>query len=332
MAETKNQCCEKFKTMIGGQALIEGILMRGPEKDAIVIRGKEGLTVEVTPRKVSSPGTVKTWPFIRGIFTFFDSQVTGVKALMRSADLAPEEYQEEPSKFDLWLEKTLGNEKFQQVVVAVAVALGLGLSIGLFFLLPMVIVGFFDNWITNTVTLNLVEGVVRMVIFMTYMLLVSRMSEMKRVFAYHGAEHKTIRCYEAELPLTVENVRIQTRMHPRCGTSFLLVVMVISILVFSVASTGLLAILPGLETIRGSFGYRLIMITFKLLLLPIVVGITYEINRWCGRNDNWFTRMLSAPGLWMQNFTTFEPDDTMIEVAITAVQAVLPEQKGADRW
>lgn len=332
MAETKNQCCEKFKTMIGGQALIEGILMRGPEKDAIVIRGKEGLTVEVTPRKVSAPGTVKTWPFIRGIFTFFDSQVTGVKALMRSADLAPEEYQEEPSKFDLWLEKTLGNEKFQQVVVAVAVALGLGLSIGLFFLLPMVIVGFFDNWITNTVTLNLVEGVVRMVIFMTYMLLVSRMSEMKRVFAYHGAEHKTIRCYEAELPLTVENVRIQTRMHPRCGTSFLLVVMVISILVFSVASTGLLAILPGLETIRGSFGYRLIMITFKLLLLPIVVGITYEINRWCGRNDNWFTRMLSAPGLWMQNFTTFEPDDTMIEVAITAVQAVLPEQKGADRW
>ena len=332
MAETKNQCCEKFKTMIGGQALIEGIMMRGPEKDAIVIRGKDGLTVEVTPRKINPPGTIKTWPFIRGIFTFFDSQVTGVKALMRSADLAPEEYQEEPSKFDLWLEKTLGNEKFQQVVVAVAVALGLGLSIGLFFLLPMVIVGFFDNWIANTVTLNLVEGVVRMVIFMTYMLLVSRMSEMKRVFAYHGAEHKTIRCYEAELPLTVENVRIQTRMHPRCGTSFLLVVMVISILVFSVASTGLLAILPGLETIRGSFGYRLIMITFKLLLLPIVVGITYEINRWCGRNDNWFTRMLSAPGLWMQNFTTFEPDDSMIEVAITAVQAVLPEQKGADRW
>ena len=332
MAETKNQCCEKFKTMIGGQALIEGIMMRGPEKDAIVIRGKDGLTVEVTPRKINPPGTIKTWPFIRGIFTFFDSQVTGVKALMRSADLAPEEYQEEPSKFDLWLEKTLGNEKFQQVVVALAVVLGLGLSIGLFFLLPMVIGGFFDRWITNTVTLNLVEGIVRMVIFMGYMLLVSRMSEMKRVFSYHGAEHKTIRCYEAKLPLTVENVRIQTRMHPRCGTSFLLVVMVISILVFSIASSGLLALFPGLEVIRGSFGYRVIMITFKLLLLPVVVGITYEINRWCGRNDNWFTRILSAPGMWMQNFTTFEPDDTMIEVAITAVLAVLPEQKGADRW
>lgn len=332
MAETKNQCCEKFKTMIGGQALIEGIMMRGPEKDAIVIRGKDGLTVEVTPRKINPPGTIKTWPFIRGIFTFFDSQVTGVKALMRSADLAPEEYQEEPSKFDLWLEKTLGNEKFQQVVVALAVVLGLGLSIGLFFLLPMVIGGFFDRWITNTVTLNLVEGIVRMVIFMGYMLLVSRMSEMKRVFSYHGAEHKTIRCYEAKLPLTVENVRIQTRMHPRCGTSFLLVVMVISILVFSIASSGLLALFPGLEVIRGSFGYRVIMITFKLLLLPVVVGITYEINRWCGRNDNWFTRILSAPGMWMQNFTTFEPDDTMIEVAITAVQAVLPEEEGADRW
>lgn len=332
MAETKNQCCEKFKTMIGGQALIEGIMMRGPEKDAIVIRGKDGLTVEVTPRKINPPGTIKTWPFIRGIFTFFDSQVTGVKALMRSADLAPEEYQEEPSKFDLWLEKTLGNEKFQQVVVALAVVLGLGLSIGLFFLLPMVIGGFFDRWITNTVTLNLVEGIVRMVIFMGYMLLVSRMSEMKRVFSYHGAEHKTIRCYEAKLPLTVENVRIQTRMHPRCGTSFLLVVMVISILVFSIASSGLLALFPGLEVIRGSFGYRVIMITFKLLLLPVVVGITYEINRWCGRNDNWFTRILSAPGMWMQNFTTFEPDDTMIEVAITAVQAVLPEEEGTDRW
>jgi len=167
---------------------------------------------------------------------------------------------------------------------------------------------------------------------MAYMLLVSRMSEMKRVFAYHGAEHKTIRCYEAGLPLTVENVRIQTRLHPRCGTSFLLVVMVISILVFSVASSGLLAVFPALENIRGSFGYRILMICFKLLLLPIVVGITYEINRWCGRNDNWLTRILSAPGMWMQNFTTNEPEDGMIEVAIQAVEAVLPEEEGAERW
>lgn len=325
-------CCEKFKTMIGGQALIEGIMMRGPQKDAIVIRTKDGLTVEVSDRKIDPPGSFKTWPFFRGVFTFFDAQVTGVKALMRSADLAPEEMQEQPSKFDLWLEKKLGNEKFQQVVMGLAVAMGLGLSVLLFFLLPMIVSGFFDRWISNTLSLNLVEGVIRMCVFMAYMLLVSKMSEMKRVFAYHGAEHKTIRCYEAGKPLTVENVRIQTRLHPRCGTSFLLVVMVISILVFSVASSALLAAVPALEALRGGFGYRLIMIIFKLMLLPVVVGITYEINRWCGRHDNWLTRVMSAPGMWMQNFTTYEPDDSMIEVAISAVEAVLPEEEGTDRW
>ena len=328
----KEICCEKFKTMIGGQALIEGIMMRGTDKDAIVIRGKEGLTVEVSDRKKLPDNSFKKWPFFRGMFTFFDAQVTGVKALMRSVDLAPEEYQEQPSKFDLWLEQKLGNEKFQKAVIGIAVALGMGLSIVLFFLLPMIVSSFFDNWIRNTVVLNLLEGIIRMCVFMVYMILVSRMEEMKRVFAYHGAEHKTIRCYEAQLPLTVENVRIQTRLHPRCGTSFLLVVMVISILVFSMASSSLLAVFPALEAIRGSFLYRLVMIVFKLLLLPVVVGITYEINRWCGRNDNWFTRILSAPGMWMQNFTTNEPDDSMIEVAITAVEAVLPEEEGSDRW
>ena len=206
------------------------------------------------------------------------------------------------------------------------------MSIGLFFLLPMVIGGFFDGVITTTLGLNLVEGLVRIVIFMVYMFLISRMSEMRRVFSYHGAEHKTIRCYEAGLPLTVENVRNQTRLHPRCGTSFLLVVMVISILVFSVASSALLNLIPALSDIRGSFLYRLIMIVFKLLLLPVVVAITYEINRWAGRHDNAFTRILTAPGMWMQNFTTNEPDDAMIEVGITAVQAVLPEEEGTDRW
>ena len=333
MASKENTpCCEKFKTMIGGQALIEGIMMRGPKKDAIVVRSREGLTVEVSDRKLNPPKSFKNWPFLRGMFNFFDSQVTGVKALMRSADLAPEEMQEEPSKLDLWLEKKVGNEKFQQAIIGIAVAMGLGLSIVLFFLLPMVIGGFFDRWIESTLTLNLVEGVIRMCIFMVYMLLVSRMGEMKRVFSYHGAEHKTIRCYEAGLPLTVENVRMQTRLHPRCGTSFLLVVMIISILVFSVASSALLTVFPGLEAIRGSFGYRLLMIAFKLLLLPLVVGITYEINRWVGRHDNWLTKILSAPGMWMQNFTTNEPDDSMIEVGIAAVQAVLPEEEGTDRW
>ena len=335
MAKKETTCCnEKFRTTIGGQALIEGIMMRGPEKDAIVVRGKDGLVVEVSPRKVYKPGSFPAWPLIRGAVNFFDAQVTGVKALMRSADLAPEGFAEEekPSKFDLWLEKKLGNEKFQEYLIGAAVVLGMAMSIGLFFLLPMIIGGFFDRWIDSTLGINLVEGLIRIIIFMGYMLAVSRMEEMKRVFSYHGAEHKTIRCYEAGLPLTVENVRQQTRLHPRCGTSFLLVVMVISILVFSVASTGLLSAIPALAAMRGSFLYRLLMIVFKLLLLPLIVAVTYEINRWAGRNDNWFTRILTAPGMWMQNFTTNEPDDSMIEVAIAAVKEVLPEEEGADRW
>ncbi len=335
MANKENICCnEKFKTTIGGQALIEGIMMRGPEKDAIVVRGKDGLVVEVHPRKIHKPGSVATWPLIRGAVNFFDAQVMGVKALMRSADLAPEGFAEEEqhSKFDQWLEKKLGNEKFQEYLIGFAVFLGMAMSIGLFFLLPMVIGGFFDRWIDSTLGLNLVEGLIRIIIFMIYMVVVSRMEEMKRVFSYHGAEHKTIRCYEAGQPLTVENVRPMTRLHPRCGTSFLLVVMVISILVFSVASSVLLNAVPALAAMRGGFLYRVIMIVFKLLLLPLIVAVTYEINRWAGRNDNAFTRVLTAPGMWMQNLTTNEPDDSMIEVAITAVKEVLPEEEGTDRW
>lgn len=323
---------EKFKTTIGGQALIEGIMMRGPDTDAIVVRKPEGLVVETNPRKHHPKGSVQTWPLIRGVVGFFDAQVTGVKALMRSADLSPEETQEEPSKLDQWLEKKLGNEKFQKLVIGIAVALGLGMSIALFFLLPMVIGSFFYRWVQNNLLRNLIEGLVRIVIFVAYILLVSRMSEMKRVFAYHGAEHKTIRCYEAGLPLTVENVRQQTRMHPRCGTSFLLIVMILSILVFSVASSALLTAVPNLEAMCGPFLFKLLMIVFKLLLLPVVVAIGYEINRLVGRYDNRCTRILTGPGLWFQNFTTNEPDDSMIEVGIASLQAVLPAEEGADRW
>ena len=331
--ENSQTCCEKFKTSIGGQALIEGIMMRGPEKDAIAVRTNGEIKLEITPRKIRKKGSFATWPLIRGAVNFFDSQVAGVKALMRSADLSPEaDAAEEQSKFDMWLEKKLGNESFQKLILGIAVFFGLGLSVLLFFMLPMVIVGFLDQWIHQNIVLNLIEGVVRMCIFMAYMLLVSRMKDMRRVFAYHGAEHKTIRCYEAGLPLTVENVRAQTRLHPRCGTSFLLVVMVISILVFSVASTLLLTAIPQLAVMRGTFLYRVIMILFKLLLLPLVVSITYEINRWAGQHDNWFTKILTAPGLWMQNFTTVEPDNSMIEIGIAAVEAVLPVEEGADRW
>ena len=323
---------EQFKTMIGGQALIEGIMMRGPEKDCVVVRTKDGLKVDVKPRKVHKKGTVCTWPLIRGVVNFFDSQVTGVKALMQSADLSPEEEQEQPSKLDLWLEKKLGDKGFQNFVIGFAVFLGLAMSIGLFFLLPMLISSLLSGVVSNTLLLNLIEGVVRICIFTAYIVLVSQMKDMKRVFSYHGAEHKTIRCYEAALPLTVENIRQQTRLHPRCGTSFLLVVMIISILVFSVASSVLLSLIPGLAAMRGQVLYSLIMIVFKLLLLPLVVAFSYEINRFVGRHDNAFTRFMTAPGLWFQKFTTREPDDSMIEVAIAAVEAVLPEEAGSDRW
>ena len=321
---------EKFKTMIGGQALIEGIMMRGPEKDAIVLRSGEELHIEVKPRTMRPKKSILRLPLIRGVVNFFDSQVAGVKALMQSADV---ETEEEPlSRFEQWLEKKLGKEKITRLAVGAGVVMGLGLSVALFFLLPMLVSAFLARWITGNLLLHLVEGLVRIVIFVSYMLLVSRMKEMKRVFAYHGAEHKTIRCYEAGLPLTVENVREQTRLHPRCGTSFLLVVMILSILVFSVASSLLLAAVPALAALRGGLLYSLIMILFKLLLLPIVVSLSYEVNRLVGRHDNRFTRLISAPGMWFQNFTTNEPDDGMIEVGIAALEAVLPQEAGADRW
>ncbi|MBQ7341194.1 MAG: DUF1385 domain-containing protein [Oscillospiraceae bacterium] len=314
---------EQFKTMIGGQALIEGIMMRGPKLDAVVVRTKEGLQTEITTRKQRKKGSFATWPLIRGVVNFFDAQVCGVKALMRSADLSIEEEKEE---------KKESSDKLPKAAVGLAVALGIGMSVVLFFLLPMLIAGLLDNVIQNTLLLNLVEGLVRITIFVIYMLLVSQMKDMKRVFAYHGAEHKTIRCYEAKLPLTTENVRAQTRLHPRCGTSFLLVVMVLSILLFSVATSLLLAVFPGLALMRGSFLYRLILIVCKLMLLPLVVSVAYEINRWAGRHDNLFTRILTAPGMWFQHFTTNEPDDNMIEVGIASLQAVIPEEEGTDLW
>ncbi len=323
---------EKFKTMIGGQALIEGIMMRGPKLDAIVVRNKEGLNIETKERVIRPKDSPLSWPFIRGAVNFFDAQVAGVKALMHSADLSPEETQEQPSKFDMWLEKKLGDKKFQDTIVGFSVALGLGMSILLFILIPNLIGSLFNEWIDSNLLRCLIEGVVRIGIFLIYMLLISRMKEMQRVFAYHGAEHKTIRCYEAGLPLTVENVRKQTRKHPRCGTSFLFVVLLLSILVFSLASSLLLAIVPSLDDLRPSFLYTLIMLVFRLALLPLVVSISYEINRLVGRYDNAVTRILTAPGLWFQNFTTYEPDDSMIEVGIAALQAVLPEQEGEDRW
>lgn len=323
---------ETFKTMIGGQALIEGIMMRGPEKYAIVVRTPNGLETEVLPRKVRPKGSVLTWPFFRGPVNFFDAQLVGIKALMKSADLNPEAAEEESSKFDKWLEEKLSSKKNQDTLLTVMVCISLLFSIGLFFVIPMLLGTVFETWIKSTLVLNLIEGLIRIIILVGYMYFASRMKEMKRVFAYHGAEHKTICCYEAGLPLTVENVRTQCRLHPRCGTSFLLVVVLLSILLFSIVSSGLYALIPALNAIRGTIGCRLILMVVKLLMLPVIVSIAFEINRLVGRYDNWFTKILTAPGLWMQHITTNEPDDEMIEVGIVAVKAVLPAEEGADRW
>lgn len=330
MAEKSN---EKFKTMIGGQALIEGIMMLGPEKCATVVRTKDGIRTKVTPRKLSEGFSLKKIPFIRGIFSFCASMKTGVSALMYSADVFADDEDETPqeqSKFGAWLDRKLSSEKAQNVLITLTVALGIAMSVGLFFVLPSIIGSVINRWITdNELVRNLIEGVVRIAIFLAYMFLCSRMKDMKRVFSYHGAEHKTIRCYEARLPLTVENVRRQTRLHPRCGTSFLFVVIIVSILVFSVASVLLRPITP---VFSSGILNALVRVALKLLLLPIVVGISYEFNRLVGRYDNRLTRALSAPGMWLQYLTTNEPDDSMIEVGIEALMQVLPEKEGADKW
>ncbi len=330
----KKETQEKFKTMIGGQALIEGIMMLGPEKSATVVRTKEGIKTKTEPRKPVKKRSVKKIPFLRGIFNFCSSMKTGVSALMYSAEFfADDELGEEnakQSKFDAWLDKKLSSEKAQSALITIAVIIGIAFSVGLFFVLPSLIGSFINSYITdNELVRNLLEGLVRIIIFLLYLFLVSRMKDMKRTFAYHGAEHKTIRCYEAKLPLTVENVKKQTRLHPRCGTSFLFVVIIISILVFSVASHLLAPITP---TFESKIINALVRVGLKLLLLPIVVGISYEFNRLVGRFDNWLTRALSAPGMWLQYLTTNEPDDSMIEVGIEALTAVLPEEEGADQW
>ena len=311
----------KFRTSIGGQALIEGILMRGPGKQAIVVRSPEGLVEKVEELTlVRDKYPILGLPVIRGAVTFVDSMVKGVKALMFSADYFPDEDLGEPSKFDRWLEKKFGSEKMQKFITALAVVLSLGLTILLFFLLPTFLAGLIDPLIKSVTVHNLVESVIKLVIFFLYLLLCSKQKDIYRVFQYHGAEHKTIFCYEAGLPLTVENCRIQPRHHPRCGTSFLFVVVVVSILVSSIVFS-----FVDWRNIWVRMGMHL------LLLIPII-GVTYEFNRYVGGHDNPVTRALAKPGLWLQNFTTNEPDDSMLEVAIRALELVIPEEKGKDAW
>ena len=322
---SENKFCA-FRTSIGGQALIEGVMMRGPEKQAIVVRDQEGNLVEKVEdlKFIKDRYPVLGWPLIRGAVNFMASMVNGVKALMYSAEFYPEEESMQPSKFELWLEKHLSSKKLESAVIALAVALGVGLSIFLFMILPTFVTGgllhFFPSapmWLRN-----LLEGALKILIFLLYLIFCSKQKDIYRVFQYHGAEHKTIFCYEAGLPLTVETVRKQTRHHPRCGTSFLFVVIFVNILLSSV----IFGIWPIKQTLLRTL--------IHLLILPLVVGITYEFNRWVGRHvqDSALAKVLTKPGLWMQNFTTNEPDDGMIEVAIRSLELVLPSEKGKDEW
>ena len=310
---------QEKRTSIGGQALIEGIMMRGPFRQAIAVRDQQGeIVLKVDELKfIKDKYPILGWPLIRGVVNFGGSMVAGVKALMYSASFYPEEEgaNEEPGKFEQWLEKHIGSEKLESLLIYLAVLLGVAFSVGLFLLLPTFLVGLVRPIHDNYLLRNLCEGLVKILIFTGYMIGVSKLKDMRRVFSYHGAEHKSIKCYEMGLPLTVENVRPCTRFHPRCGTSFLFVVIFISILVGSVVQVG----------------NTLLRMLCHLLLLP-VVAISYEINRLVGRHDNKLTKILTAPGMWFQNFTTNEPDDSMIECASAALEAVIPQQEGADNW
>lgn len=321
---TEDKKSGAFRTSIGGQALIEGVLMRGPEKQAIVVRNQEGNLVEKVEelKLIKDRIPILGVPLIRGTVNFLDSMVKGVKALMYSADFYPDESEAQPSKFELWLERRLSSKKLESAVVALAVVMGVGLSVFLFMVLPTFLTGGilhfcpgFPQW-----GRNLTEGLLKLLIFLIYLIACSRQRDIYRVFQYHGAEHKTIFCYEAKLPLTVENVRMQPRHHPRCGTSFLFVVIFVSI-VFS-------SVVFGVWPITNVWLRTLV----HLLLLPLVVGVTYEFNRWVGRHDNALCRVLTAPGIWLQNFTTNEPDDGMIECAIRSLELVLPDEAGKDEW
>lgn len=312
----QNKSCG-FRTSIGGQALIEGILMRGPKRQAIVCRTEDGLVEKVDDlHLLREKYPFFGWPLVRGCVTFLDSMIKGMQALTYSASLIPLEDQEEPDKLDQWITDHFPAEKAQKLIIGVAVVLGIALSVFLFIFLPTFIVALLKPLTKTYLLRNLSEGILKVAILLLYMSLVARMKDIARLFSYHGAEHKTIFCYEHGKALTVENVRPESRFHPRCGTSFLLVVVLVSILVNA--------------TVRVANPFARVGV--HLLLLPVVVGISYEINRWCGMHDNWLSSVLSAPGKWLQHITTNEPDDEMIECAIRAMELVIPDEKGIDAW
>ncbi len=312
------------RTSIGGQALIEGILMRGVDKAAIAVRLPSG-EIEVDVEETTSINRkfpILKLPFIRGIVNFIEMMIFGYKSLMISAeksgfdDLADEN----PSKFETWLEKHTGG-KLGNVIVWIAGVLGVAIAVGLFMVLPAFVVSLlkaaFPAFFHAAFVKALIEGVIRITIFVIYLALVAQLKDIQRVYEYHGAEHKSIHCYEAGEELTVENIHKFSRLHPRCGTSFLLIVMIIGIVVFSFVTWSTI----------------LMRVVLKIVLLPVVVGIAYEIIKLMGRYDQVpFVRFLSAPGMWLQALTTKDPHDDQIEVAIKALEAVIPDNKELDKW
>lgn len=313
--DTKS-CCRM--TSIGGQAVIEGVMMRGPKKIATAVRKSDGEII-MDYKDVNSfvvKYKLNKIPILRGVVSFIESMVTGVKCLMFSADQVDlEDESMEPSKFEKWLDDKLG-DKIKDIAIYFSVVVALAFSIGLFMILPTAIAGIFKHWIKLPVILNLLEGVIKLTIFLMYLWAVSFMPDIKRVFEYHGAEHKTIATYEAGVELTPENAMQYSRLHPRCGTSFLLIVMVVSILMFSLLTW-------------GSLWMR---IAYRLLLLPVVAGLSYELIKLAGKRPNGIVGVLTKPGLWLQKITTREPNLSQIEVAIAAMKAVIPENKEEDKW
>ncbi|MGL4790616.1 MAG: DUF1385 domain-containing protein [Anaerotignaceae bacterium] len=303
----------KFTTKIGGQAVIEGVMMRGKKTYALAVRTPEGeLTVEkkAVDNVFSRTGLFKL-PIFRGIAAFVESMIMGVKIIMRSAQLAglEEEIEEEPGKFEKWLTEKCG-DKLADYMIYFSVFLSVIFSVAVFFMLPVFIGGAFKNYLPGMWALSIVEGLARIGIFLIYILLISKMKEIQRVFQYHGAEHKTINCFESGEELTVENIKKHTRLHKRCGTSFLIIVMLISMVVFFFVRT-------------DSFVLRLLS---RVVLVPLVAGLSYEVIQWAGRSNNWFVNLVSKPGMALQKITTKEPDGSQIEAAVAALKGVLEDE------
>lgn len=314
---------EKFKSKIGGQAVIEGVMMRGIDKASMANRLPDG-TIDLETWDIKggkNPAWYKKTPFIRGIFNFVTSMIDGYKCISRSVDKQmTEEDEEEPTKFEKWLEEKLG-DKLMPILSGVSMVIGVVLAMFLFMWVPSAIIKLAEHLAGvefNAIVKNIIEGLLKIAIFIGYTALTALMPDMRRLYEYHGAEHKTIACYEAETELTPENVKGFTRFHPRCGTSFIFLVLFISIFVNTI--------------FRISWASLPMRVLCKIALLPVVTGIAYELIRLAGKYNNACTRAFSAPGLWIQRITTREPETDEIECAIAALKAVIPENKEDDQW